>query len=353
MEEFEFIDQLLKPLSHNKNSKNNSSNPSLDLEDDVALIDNLSSKKLVVSKDIMVENVHFIKEDGARRIAAKLLLSNLSDIAASGSKPIYYMLGFSKNNLLDKKFYQEFVDSLKEIQQKYNIILIGGDTVNSPHIFFSITIFAEIAKKQKILLRSAAKKNDLIFVTNYIGDAFIGLNLKLKQLNSIKKNTSPKWHKALIDKHYFPQPRIKLAQQLVHKKISKCATDISDGLIADLTNICNSSKLDAQIFLSSIPISLGAKKYLKSSEEFTKIDLITGGDDYELIFTSSPKNLNKINKLALELNLKITQIGKFLEPAKLSKKNDKKKYNVFLYNDEYDCHKDHHIIIKNKGYNHE
>ena len=260
MEEFEFIDKLLKPLSRSKNSKKNSPNPSLNLESDVAIIKGNNTKNFVVSKDIIVENIHFIKEDGATKIAAKLLLSNLSDIAAAGAKPRYYMLGFSKNHLIDKNFYQEFVESLKAIQEKYNIILIGGDTVNSPHLFFSVTIFGEIEKNQKILQRSAAQKNDLIFVTNYIGDAFIGLNLKLKQLHSQKKITVLKWHQELINKHYFPQPRIEFAYELTRNKIAKCATDISDGLIADLANICNASKLDAQIFLSAIPISEAAQK---------------------------------------------------------------------------------------------
>ena len=97
----------------------------------------------------------------------------------------------------------------------------------------------------------------MIFVSNSIGEAFLGLDIKLKNLKKLEN-----YHKKLLDKHFYPQPRIELAQELINLNLSKCATDISDGLIADLSNICNASKLNAEIYLSQIPLSKEAKIYL-------------------------------------------------------------------------------------------
>ena len=163
MLEFEFINKILLPLA--QNSKLTKKNPSQNLEDDVALINFNKDSDLIISKDIFIEDVHFLKSDGAQKIASKLLLTNLSDIASSGGKPLYYMMGFTKNSTLDDNFYREFGEALKNLQQKYKLFLIGGDTSNSTKLFYSITIFG-IVKKNKILSRKNAKNGDLIFVSN-------------------------------------------------------------------------------------------------------------------------------------------------------------------------------------------
>ncbi len=275
MREFQLIEKFFKPLT-NKNKA------SLGLADDVAQIDNL-----VISKDMMVEDVHFLKSDGGHKIAAKLLRSNISDIAAAGATPLFYMLGFSKNSSTDQKFYREFSNGLKETQEKFGISLIGGDTVNSEKLVFSVTIFGK-KTENKILDRSQAKNGDLIYVSGTIGDAFIG--------------RTEKTSKYFIDRHFFPTPRIELGKKLIEKKLSKCAADVSDGLIADIGQICKSSQLSAEIILEKIPFSAEAKNPL---------DLVTAGDDYELVFSANPKNVKKIEQLSKELELDLTCIGSF------------------------------------------
>lgn len=342
MLEFEFINKILLPLT--QNSKLIKKNPSQNLEDDVALINFNKDSDLIISKDIFIEDVHFLKSDGAEKIASKLLLTNLSDIASSGGKPLYYMMGFTKNSTLDGNFYQEFGKALKILQQKYKLFLIGGDTSNSAKLFYSITIFGKV-KKNKILSRKNAKNGDLIFVSNSIGEAFLGLDIKLKNLKKLEK-----YQQKLIDKHFYPQPRIELAQKLISQNLSQCATDISDGLIADLSNICKASKLNAEIYLSQIPFSNEAKIYLKNNPKINLLELLSGGDDYELIFAVNPKNLDKINALSKKLNLKLTCIGKFFEKSNYQKN---KNFNVFLFPNEQNKSQENLIAISKKGYEHQ
>ncbi len=308
MNEFSLIDKYFKPLATNKKVSQN-------LEDDVARIVLKDDEELVVSKDVIVEGTHFLKEYGGYKIASKLLLSNLSDLAASGAKPVYYMIGFCKNT--GEEFVKEFVLGLKDIQKKFAISLIGGDTIASlDRLFFSVTIFG-IAKKNKVLSRKNARKDDLIFVSGNIGSAYLGLEVSRKKQDFQKDN------QYYLDQHFFPTPQIKLAQELVKNNLSQCAIDVSDGLLADLQHICNASNLSAVIFCDKIPFhnKLALNKV-------PMLDLISGGDDYEIIFTAHKKNEKKILQLAKKINVKISVIGNFKKESQnkiiLFDKNNKK-----------------------------
>jgi thiamine-monophosphate kinase len=344
MLEFEFINKILLPLTKKNTPPKRYKNPSQNLQDDVALLSYNKDFDLIISKDIFIEDVHFLKSDGAQKIASKLLLTNLSDIASSGGEPLYYMMGFTKNSTLNDDFYLEFANALKKLQEKYNLTLIGGDTSNSAKLFYSITIFGKV-KKNKILSRKNAKNGDLIFVSNSIGDAFLGLDIKLKNLKNLEN-----YHQKLLDKHFYPQPRIDLARELINKNLSKCATDISDGLIADLSNICKASNLNAEIYLSQIPLSKEAKIYLKNNPKINVLELLSGGDDYELIFSINPKNLNKIEAISKKLNLKLTCIGKFFKESDF---DANKNSSVFLFPDEQNKSSKTLIKILKQGYEHQ
>ena len=141
-----------------------------------------------------------------------------------------------------------------------------------------------------------------------------------------------------------------MAQELINQNLSKCVTDISDGMIADLSNICKASKLQAEIYLSQIPISNEAKIYLKNNPKINFLELLSGGDDYELIFAVNPKNLNKINKLSEELNLKLTNIGKFFQKPTNQINNN---FSVFLFPNEQNKSPKSLIKITKKGYEHQ
>ncbi len=317
MHEFNLIEKFFKPLTKADKASQN-------LADDVARIAPKSGHELVISKDVFIEDIHFLLKDGGYKIASKLLRTNLSDIASSGAQPIHYLLGFSKNKNTDEKFIKDFCRGLKDTQNKFNLNLIGGDTVNSEKLVFSITIFGTI-KKDKFLSRQNAKIGDLIYVSGTVGDAFLGL-----------KGSKNKF---LQKRHFFPDPRIDLGLNLIKNKLSKCAIDISDGLLADLTQICKSSQVSAIIHEKKIPISRPAIKILEKNKEIKKIDLFCAGDDYELIFTSAAKNSKKIADLATKLKLNISCIGEISKSKKTNK--------ITLLDQE-----EHSIKINKLGYEH-
>ncbi len=308
MQEFDLINKFFKPLSTNKKLSRN-------LNDDTASLQLKKSMELIISKDIFVENVHFKLSDGAKNIATKLLATNLSDIASSGARPIAYMIGLGKTSNLDNKFFNEFCLGLKNVQKEFNIELIGGDTVNSKIFFLSITIFGE-SKKNKILSRENAENGDLIYTSGTFGDAGLGLELLAK------KNYDFKY---LIKRHLQPTPRIKLGQMLIEKNLSKCAIDVSDGLLADVKKICQASKIDAKIYFDRIPFSSSAKKYLNLNKKHNPLRLLSSGDDYELVFTINKKFEKKILDLGEKLKINLTCIGEFI------KAKEKNNYQVYLY----------------------
>ncbi len=296
--EFSIIEEIFLPLSGGAVAAQN-------FADDVAKISLKKDEELVVSKDVAIEDVHFLRKDGGFKIAAKILRANLSDIAASGAKPLYYMLGFCKNDKMDKKFISEFAHGLKETQDEFGISLIGGDTISSPdRLFFSITVFG-VRKKNHALPRFGAKDGDAIFVSGDIGGAFLGLGLSQ---NKYKNNFSVAQQKYFSTRHFFPSPRISLGQNLVQQKLSSCAIDISDGLLADLKHLCEESKLSAFVYLDKIPLAVATNALPKT---ISSLDLISAGDDYELMFSAKKSAEKKILQLAQKLNIKISKIGYF------------------------------------------
>lgn len=302
--EFEIIKKYFLPLTNGCKAANL-------LQDDCAIILPNLKKELVISKDLMVEDIHFKQADGAYNIAVKLLESNLSDLASSGAVPLYYMLGFSQKNL-DENFIREFCRGLKDVSQKYEISLIGGDsTKTTDKLFFSLTIFGEVGKG-KSLKRNNAKNKDLVFVSGNIGDAFLGLQILQNKITCSNKTHQ----KYLINHHLQPSARINLGAELAKQNLSKCAIDVSDGFLADLQHICKSSKLSAVIYQENIPLSSAAKFCLDENKNISLKQLLSGGDDYELIFTSSAKNKNKIEKLAEKIGVKVSCVGNLQKTKK-------------------------------------
>ncbi len=333
MKEFEIIEKFFKPLTKvysNKNFELASKN----LSDDCAYL-NFSNpnKNTVISKDISLEDIHFNFNDGAFNIASKSLLANLSDLSSSGAKPIGYFLAIGYDDRADNNFFSSFCQSLQVIQEKYNISLFGGDCSRSKNgIFISITIIGQATKGLE-LLRQNAQENDEIYVSGNIGDSFLGLKVKSQKLNC-------EFNDYFLQKHFLPCPKVEFAHDLSRNNLAKCAIDISDGLISDLSHICNNSNLSAKISLESIPFSNNAKKIMQI-HSFNKQDLITGGEDFELIFTAKASNKENIFTLAKKHNLSLNIIGKMV-------KNDGSGHNKVEIYDKYE----NIILINKKGYEH-
>ena len=280
-----------------------------------------NKKQIVVATDSIVEGDHFQKnEKNPLLIAKKLLRANLSDLASMGADPFGYTLNLSLSRKLKKKnlvtWIKLFAKGLKEDQSKYQIKLLGGDTVitNGP-LILSITLFGY--KNKKIIKRSDAKLYDDIYVTGNIGDSGVGYKILLKKLN-LNKNLNNFY----INQYKLPNPPIEFGKKLI--AFANSATDISDGLLADLNNIILSSKCGAKIYTENIPFTNKTKKLLS----LNKIDinyLLTCGEDYQLIFTAKISDSKKIISMAKENFVKITKIGNITKKKKLvviNKNND-------------------------------
>ena len=290
LKEIEFIKNYIKNGS--KQTKH-----SLNFEDDIAIVDNYA-----YSTDTISEDIHFFSDDDPKTIAKKLIRVNISDLISKGVKPKFCLLNFSSGKLINQKWLDSFFKSFHQDLKSYNLNLIGGDTISTKNkTVLSLTIFGPV-KSKKIIKRSTAKFSDFIYVSGTIGDAFIGMSIKKKQIK-FDKNAK----EILISKYLVPEPQTNLTNLIRNK--ANASTDISDGLLNDLNNICITSKLGAEIKFSSIPKSKEVIRFLNTYKRYEK-QILTGGDDYQILFTGPKgldkyKNVTKIGQMTRKKGVKI------------------------------------------------
>lgn len=296
--EFELIARYLAPLA--------AGDPlAFGLSDDAAVIKSPPRKDLVVTKDMMVADVHFLASDPPDLVARKLLRVNLSDLAAMGAVPHGYLLGLALPNtgpnMTDESWLATFCDGLGEDQETYAIHLLGGDTVSTPGpLTLSLTALGTV-EPGMALRRSGASVGDCVFMTGTLGDAALGLKI-LKGSLSVEGQGG----QHLIERYRLPRPRLHVGQALAGT--ASAAADISDGLVADLGHICEVSGVGAMVFEEALPLSPGAESAIDSDPERI-VDILTGGDDYELVFTASQDSRAKVAEVADSLKIRISEIG--------------------------------------------
>jgi thiamine-monophosphate kinase len=293
--EFEIIKTYFAPLSQSEKG-------SFNLTDDAAVIDIPDGMSMVVTTDTLVEGVHFLSDDLPENIAKKLLRVSLSDLAAMGSVPAFYNLSIATKIGTTSDWFRAFAGGLLADQIQFGITLIGGDTVaTSGPLTLSLTAMGFVAKG-KAISRGGAKLGDDIWVSGLIGDAALGLRAATGKLSSISEENK----KYLISRYTKPAPQTLLGPKLSNHVNS--AIDISDGLVGDLDHICETSKLGADIQITDIPLSRAANILVTEKPDY--IDLIlSGGDDFELLFTAD-KSFRAVAKSLTEmLDVNLTKIG--------------------------------------------
>lgn len=277
----------------------------LGLTDDAALVDCASGRRLVVTVDAMVEGVHYLPDDPPELVAKKLLRVNLSDLAAKGARPLHYLLTTALPAASGDDWVSRFASGLAEDQRRFGVALLGGDSVATPGpATLSLTAIGDVAIGAEIR-RSGAWPGDRVWVSGTIGDAYLGLKV-LRADDDDLEGLGPAHEKALIARFQLPEPRVTLGPRLIGVAHAMC--DVSDGLLADLGHICEVSQVGATVSLRAVPFSIAAQTVL--AEEWVPPEaLVTGGDDYELLFAAPPEATAAIEHLAAELNLPITPIG--------------------------------------------
>ncbi len=296
--EFEIIARYFAPLA--------SGAPlAFGLTDDVALLRVRPGRELVITTDTIVAGVHFLSDDPPRTVAQKLLRVNLSDLAAKGATPRAYLMNCSFPRDITEDWLAAFAGGLAADQAEYGIVLIGGDTTATPGpLTLSLTAIGDVPQGG-LLRRKGAKVGDGIWVSGNIGDAGLGLRgLKGEELGlsvSLAAHT--------VERYRIPQPRLALGIKL--KGIAHAGLDVSDGLVADLGHMCEASNVGAEIFADGVPLSAASRRALAAGKA-TIGELLTAGDDYELIFAVAAKDEPRLGRIVSRCNVKATKIGQII-----------------------------------------
>jgi thiamine-monophosphate kinase len=253
----------------------------LGIGDDAALLLPRPGFETVFTSDWFLEGSHFLRDrHPADSIGWKCLARAVSDIAAMGGVPKYFLLSLAIPGTHTGLWLDRFLRGLARAARRFDCQLAGGDTTKSDEILVNVAVFGEIPAKRAVL-RSGAKPGDLIYVTGHLGEAEFGLRILRQRPTGIRDNPS-------IKKHLYPEPRLALGAWLATKRIATSMMDLSDGLSSDLPRLCAASRAGARIVTSRLPkVKLPGAR---TPKDFDLTDLaLNGGDDYELLFTVRPK----------------------------------------------------------------
>lgn len=295
-DEFETIERLFRPLAHPQWGRG--------LIDDVAALPSRAGHDLILTKDAIVEGVHFLPDDPLDTVAKKLLRVNLSDLAAKGAEPFGYLLACFwpvESGWLER---ETFAAGLAEDQAKFGVYLLGGDTVVTPGpASFSLTALGWVPKGRAVA-RTGAQPGDLIVVTGMIGDGFLGLKAARGEIGLEDERVA-----ALIAHYRTPEPRTDFA--LAVREHAAAALDVSDGLIADMGHMARASGVGIVVDLEKLPLSRAATAWMETRVDplAALTDLATGGDDYEVVMAVPPGAFDSLKREADARHLRLTVLG--------------------------------------------
>jgi thiamine-monophosphate kinase len=284
----------------------------LGLTDDAAVLRPPDGCDLVLTKDAIVEGMHFFADDSAGAIARKGLRVNLSDLAAKGAAPAGFLLALALPEGVSPEWLQEFADALGQDAEAYGCPLLGGDTVRSPGpLMVSVTAFGTLPR-DTMVRRSGARIGDLVFVTGTIGDAALGLRLRKENAARARWSLDDPMRDHLADRYLLPQPRNAIAAAV--RNHASAAMDVSDGLAGDLEKLCRASGVGAAVEVSRVPLSAAARAVLKVESEAIET-VLTGGDDYEILCAVPPARAAAFKAAAREAGVEVSEIGGIGEGA--------------------------------------
>jgi thiamine-monophosphate kinase len=292
--EFDIIRKYLAPLAAEEGA--------FGLTDDAAQVGGV-----VVTKDLIVEGVHFRTKDPLDLVAKKALRVNLSDLAAKGAKPTGYFLGCVWPAGVKEDAIAAFARGLSEDQELFRLSLFGGDTTahaqKGAPLTISVTLLGAPGSAG-LIRRSGASPGDDLYVTGCIGDA--GLGLRALE-GAVKPSAASK--KFLIERYRLPLPRLALGGALCG--LASAAIDVSDGLLADAGHIAETSSVALEIAAEKIPLSAAARDWLEAQidRDTALADLASMGDDYEILFAAPPSRRRSIELAAQVTKTPVARIG--------------------------------------------
>jgi len=290
-------------------------NPSsvIGIGDDAAVIDN-KSKQTVVSTDMLVEGVHFdLTFTPLKHLGYKAVIVNVSDIYAMNAHPKQITVSIALSNRFSLEAVDEIYAGIHLACKNYKVDLVGGDTTSSlSGLILSITAIGE-AHKDDVVLRSTAKENDLLCVSGDLGGAYMGLQLLEREKEVYKDDPDMQpdleGNDYILERQLKPEARADIIRIFADKKVIPTSMiDISDGLSSEVLHLCNSSGVGCNLYENKIPIDHTTVAMATEFRIDPSICALSGGEDYELLFTISQKDHDKIKDIP-----EITVIGHIVD----------------------------------------
>jgi thiamine-monophosphate kinase len=275
------------------------------LKDDAALIETEAGFDLVVSTDPIIAGVHFFADDAPQDIAWKALAVNVSDLVAKGTEPVAYTMALAFPEAPRRDWMAAFSSGLREAQAAFGCTLIGGDTDRTPGpLSVGVTAFGKVPRGQMVR-RAGGNIGDHVFVTGTIGDSALGLQLR-KSSEAFHGGLSKSDREFLLSRYLRPQPRVELAPVL--RRYATAALDVSDGLMKDAARLAAGANAALNLRFEAVPLSAAARTVLSGNPELAQ-SLVTGGDDYEILFAVAPQNHQAFVDAAQQLSSRLAEIG--------------------------------------------
>ena len=292
--EFGLIDKI------NKNNYVRNIETIFAIGDDAAVINIPSRMQLLVSTDMMVEGVHFdLSYTPLKHLGFKAVATNVSDIAAMNGTPKQITVSMALSNRFSVEAVEELYDGIQAACEHYKVDLVGGDTTSSTKgLILSITVLG-IVEPDKVVYRHTAQKGDIVCVTGDLGAAYVGLQMLRREKEVYMAD--PEMQPELSGKDYVirrqlrPEARMDIIHELAELDIKPTSMiDISDGLASELMHICKKSGLGAMIYEKNLPLDNQALESIAELNMSSTSCMLNGGEDYELLFTVSQENYEKI-----------------------------------------------------------
>ena len=306
--EFGLIDQLTTdfPLRNASSLKG--------VGDDAAVI-NHEGLRTLVSVDMLIEGVHFdLTYCPLKHLGYKAAVSNFSDIYAMNGTPTQIVVGLGVSNRFSVEALDELYAGIRLACERYHVDMVGGDTTSSKTgLVISITVIG-MAKEEDIVYRSGAKKNDLLCVTGDLGGAYIGLLIlereKVEFLSNPNMQPKLEGMDYVLERQLKPEARKDIVEQFKQLGIKPTSMiDISDGLASEILHLCKESGVGCQLYEDRIPLDATTSNMAKEFQIVPSVAALSGGEDYELLFTIDQKDYEKIQSLSAD----VTVIGYMTE----------------------------------------
>lgn len=275
----------------------------LGIGDDGAVLDLPAGRQLVAVLDTLVEGRHFPPGSPPESIGHRALAVNLSDLAAMGAEPAWFLLSLSLPEV-DAAFLERFADGLLTLAAGHRIALVGGDTT-AGSLTVSVTALG-LVDAPRVLHRAGARAGDLLYVSGSPGDATAGLSLAMGEEAPGIDAAQRQW---LLDRFHFPTPRVQLGQALAG--LASACIDVSDGLAADAGKLAHASGCGVCIETDRLPLSVALRAH---SGALATQRALCGGDDYELCFTVPPERADELASRLADVQCAVTCIGR-IEPG--------------------------------------